>query len=156
MHIAISIKDFRNMVIHADTLRTTVSAMYSQPPRPLQFAYGMDGMRCEYTLMTVGDFHGAATTALSRSATRNPQALRRSNNSAQPSRSNSEMPPPQRPATGSATFGQLNETNNRADPDPDSLFLPDDDDQQWGPLDQRGEDEDMLGWDATANDVDTP
>lgn len=161
MHIAISVKDFRNMVVHADTVKTSISAMYSQPSRPLQFVYGKDGMRCEYTLMTIGDFRSAATPAPSRGTTREPQGAKASTPGPQTSgRSNPNMPPPQRPITRSNLARSVNSNDQsskmvrlNADPDPDSLFLPEDDDNQWEPLDQREEQEDTLGWDASAENV---
>ena len=52
LHIAINVKDFKNMVLHAETLKTTVAAMYSVPAKPMQFSYGALGIRCEFTLMT--------------------------------------------------------------------------------------------------------
>lgn len=161
MHIAISVKDFRNMVIHADTFKTSVTAMYSQPSRPLQFTYSKDGMRCEYTLMTIGDFAGAAVPAASRGTTHEPQVRRAAVPGVQPTRTNPEMPPPQFPASRSIgrptgnQEGPSASVRTNADPDPDSLFIPNDDDRQWDPNDQTEETEDTLGWDPSADNVRT-
>ncbi|KAL8669040.1 MAG: hypothetical protein Q9168_006351 [Polycauliona sp. 1 TL-2023] len=62
MHIAISVKDFRAIVLHAETLKTTVQACYSFPTRPIQLAYNENGVECEFTLMTIGDYQGSSMT----------------------------------------------------------------------------------------------
>jgi len=161
VHIAISVKDFRNMVIHADTVKTSVTAFYSQPSRPLQFVYDKDGMRCEYTLMTIGDFHGSSTPAPPRSVAREPRNYRASANGRQSlDRENSEMPPPQRPVTRSSLGQPHNDEahtpapiRSQAEPGPDSLFLPEDDDNQWEPFNQQREEGDILGWEANDENV---
>jgi cell cycle checkpoint control protein RAD9A len=61
-HIAISVKDFKAIVTHAETLNASVSAHYSRPTRPLQMSYGVEGMLCEFTLMTVRDFRDGVPT----------------------------------------------------------------------------------------------
>lgn len=63
LHIAIAVSDFKTMVLHATTLNALVSCAYSVPLRPLQFNYTAPGMRCEFTLTTIGSGEGAATSA---------------------------------------------------------------------------------------------
>jgi len=63
LHIAIAVSDFKTMVLHATTLNSMVSCAYSVPSRPLQFSYTAVGMRCEFTLTTIGSSGGAATSA---------------------------------------------------------------------------------------------
>lgn len=74
------------------------------------------------------------------------------------------MPPPARPRTGKPLSSQSQRPSLREqvrptatadddDPDPDSLFIPDnrgDDDQTWDPPNyEQDEDDEMLGWDAS-------
>jgi cell cycle checkpoint control protein RAD9A len=39
LHIVISVKDFKTIVMHAGITKTTVSAAYSQPSKPMQLKY---------------------------------------------------------------------------------------------------------------------
>lgn len=166
LHITITVKDFKNMVLHAQTLNATVTAMYSQPSRPLQFSYSSPGMRCEFTLMTVGgdarvNANSATSRAMSRETSSRVQSIAPSHTTRS---SHTEMPPPQRPATRSAAPNQAHRLGNRtmsseqtatSDKDPESLFLPQDDDQQWDPMAEQDDNagEDMLGWDASVDHV---
>ena len=162
LHIVINVKDFRNMVIHAETLKTIVAAAYSQPGRPLQFSYSAFGMRCEFTLMTIGESSNAATQGASRASTREPPPRQASASvsGSTLNRSHTEMPPPQRPASRTTTettrrLGSRAENqpfHSQPDPDPESLFLPDEDDRQWEPVENLDA-EDMLGWDASLENV---
>lgn len=162
MHIVISVKDFRAIVTHAETLRNPISAYFSRPTRPLQFSYQNWGIHCEFTLMTSGDLRGATSTP-------NPNFIStRSTPSRQVSavpaqsvtRSGSEMPPPARPRT-SRPLGsqsqrpsfqdQVQTSAETEDADPDSLFVPldgGDEDQAWDEPNYDREEEEMLGWDA--------
>lgn len=63
LHIVISVRDFKAIVSHADTLKTSLKAYYSAPFRPMQFSYGCDGLVAEFTLMTSGDYTGAPPTS---------------------------------------------------------------------------------------------
>ncbi|RAR07442.1 atp-dependent rna helicase dbp2 [Stemphylium lycopersici] len=156
MHIIISVKDFKAIVVHADTLKTTLRAFYSQPTRPLQFSYGCDGLLCEFTLMTSGDYTAAPPipapqAASNRNTSRTPSAKvagREESRSFQ-----SDMPPPVQPASrrdGSSRLGSR-QTSAQAQPtrpDSESLFVPEDEDAAWAPLDY--DKEETLGWDASA------
>lgn len=55
IHITISVKDFKAIVTHAETLKGSITAYFSRPSRPLQFFYQTMGMTCQFTLMTRGD-----------------------------------------------------------------------------------------------------
>ena len=46
VHIVIRVKDFKAIVMHAETLHTPISAYFSYPSRPLQFSYQNEGMVC--------------------------------------------------------------------------------------------------------------
>jgi cell cycle checkpoint control protein RAD9A len=164
LHIIVSVKDFKAIVIHADTLKTSLKAYYSQPTRPLQFSYGCDGLLCEFTLMTSGDYNGAPPTPtpapqpvsrhISRAASTNTE--RTDNRSMR-----SDMPPPVEPASRRDRSARLGKQVSRQAPkqqDPESLFIPDpeearrreeEEDSAWAPLDY--EKEETLGWDASAD-----
>lgn len=166
LHIAITLKDFKAIITHAETTGALITARYTRPCRPLQLAYDFEGVRTEFTLMTTGendneDFPSsrAAVPELSARQTPAPVQVSQSNTA-----SNTEqMPPPRsrsiRPLTG--TTNRVKETNVESQQPPppsihfDSLFVPADDDRQWDV--PNGEDEtmaeDMLGWDATADQV---
>jgi cell cycle checkpoint control protein RAD9A len=168
MHIVVSAKDFKSIVAHADTLDTLVGAYYSTPGRPLQFSYSKDGLHCQFTLMTVGDYSGtpapsAATSTVSRNtlqAPSNPASAVQNGRIAV-----SEMPPPAIPNARKSVrkLGQNGPQNrkqkaNEQDQDSDSLFVPRDgddrEDVRWDPADYENEEE-TLGWDASANNVRT-
>ncbi|KAL8922634.1 MAG: hypothetical protein Q9172_003508 [Xanthocarpia lactea] len=172
MHLAISIKDFRAIVSHAETLQTNVQAYYSFPTRPIQLTYSENGVACELTLMTIGDYQGSSLT---------PAPISVRGSSATPSRPSRQafiqprednvnqvaneqrkeiMPPPSQPASRSFRPESLSQRPSRPSPpppkaslDPESLFLPaGDDDRQW---DERNfeDEEDILGWDVSGNHV---
>lgn len=161
MHVVISVKDFKAIVTHAETLRGPISANFSFPTRPLQFCYQNAGMHCEFTLMTSGDYRGASSTP-------NPQFISNRSSSRQPSiapvaapsRGAPEMPPPARPTVSKPLSSQRERMQAKAqavqpsagepDPDPESLFIPGDDDNTWDPPNyEHEEEEEMLGWDAS-------
>lgn len=155
LHTIISVKDFKAIVIHADTLKTNLKAYYSTPGRPLQFSYGCDGLLCEFTLMTSGVHNAAATPTPvpqempSRTASRAPSTATESLES---QTMRSEMPPPVEPASRRVATrrnpGSRKELTPKApEPDPESLFVNGDD--TWEPVDYNNEDE-TLGWDASA------
>ncbi|KAL8737425.1 MAG: hypothetical protein Q9181_001704 [Wetmoreana brouardii] len=124
VHIAISVKDFRAIVLHAESLKTSVQACYSFPTRPMQIAYQGHGMDCEFTLMTIGDYRGASTTPAPISVRNSPavptdaRLLRQT--SVQPTQirshresidqGNGAMPPPSQPAPRSFTKGPQNQS----------------------------------------------
>ena len=159
-HIGISVKDFKNMVIHASTLRASVTALYTQPRRPLQFSYSGFGLYCEFTLQTIGEASETHGPSVARIAA-HPNATRSS--AFAPNRSTSAdtmlMPPPQRPVPpdpsqrserlGSRdTSSQARAQNDDAQA---SLFIPEDDDGRWDPAPD--DDDDALGWDTGAPSV---
>ncbi|EKG20046.1 Rad9 [Macrophomina phaseolina MS6] len=175
MHIIISVKDFKAIVTHADHLRASIHAYYSQPTRPLQFSYSnVDvGILCEFTLMTIGDPQGhvesgrstpRVVTSRSNTASRAQSVTAQSTTSATGKPRNSAMLPPaapiSRPATrarrappGSAT--KPSQQERHAQDDGESLFVPQDnadDDARWDPAGYGdGDEEETLGWDASAD-----
>ena len=164
MHIVINVKDFKAIVTHADTLRATIKASFSKPSRPLQFAYDNQGIHCEFTLMTTGDYRPGST-----SATPNPVAT------ADPSQttlaaqvttsSRRDMAPPAKPNSISSQLqkkplaavkrGAVSLLSQQTQ-DSESLFVTNDmdDDRRWDPQEYDNEDGgDLLGWDASGEMV---
>ncbi|KAL4997008.1 Rad9-domain-containing protein [Aspergillus recurvatus] len=172
VHIAISLKDFKAVISHAETARVLVTARYARPCRPLQLAYDYDGIRTEFTLMTTGEAGpeglpssagpvrelSARQTPAPRSATAHAPAQTGNSNSANARQTALPRGRPIRPLTGTSTRGTQQSTQATVATQPapstkfDSLFVPADDDRQWDVAeDEEAEAEDMLGWDATAD-----
>lgn len=167
MHVVISVKDFKAIVTHAETLRGSISAHFSHPTRPLQFTYQSQGIYCEYTLMTTGDFRGASSTPnvsfiSTRSSARPPSMTPQ----ASVGRIDGAMPPPPRPNNGkpASSLGQRSSSNGLLRPpsgalaapdvDLESLFVPSDEEAQfWDPPNYEQNDDDgqeVLGWDTNS------
>ncbi|KAK0508589.1 hypothetical protein JMJ35_008865 [Cladonia borealis] len=167
LHIGISVKDFKAIVTHAETLQTSVTALYNFPSRPMQLSYNEHGMQCEFTLMTIGEYRGASETPA-------PAVVRHASPASaanQPSRQSpaqvtsiqkpTSMPPPTETASRSFTREPQSQRTQRPSPpppkaslDPESLFLPldEDEDRVWGERNY-DDDEDTLGWNASAKNV---
>ena len=169
MHIGITVKDFKAIATHAESLKTSITALYSFPARPIRFSYQMHGMQCEYTLMTVGEYRGPSVTPTpntSRQVT--APSLQQPATSQQQSvlptveRKTTAMPPPSHPASRSFIKEPLaSQRIQRPSPpppkaslDPESLFLPqyEDEDRRWGEKNY-DEEEDTVGWSASATHV---
>ena len=165
LHIIISVKDFKAIVIHAETLKTNLKSYYSQPARPLQFSYGCDGLLCEFTLMTSGDHNATATSTPAPHQVSSKQALRApSTGTERPENRSlrSDMPPPSEPALRRATrrrnLGSRRDSSPKShQPEFESLFV-NEDDARWEPVEHADEEEETLGWDASGehNAVDFP
>jgi cell cycle checkpoint control protein RAD9A len=165
VHIGISVKDFRAIITHAESLRATITAKYSVPKQPLQFSYQEHGMLCEFTLVTIGEFRGGSVTPAPAPAVVHPAdrpsarpESRNPSNAARSQTTNNSMPPPVQPASRSFTREPENRGASRPSPLPpqasinqDSLFLQDDDEEEeerrWGERSyDKNEDEDELTW----------
>lgn len=144
-------------------MKKSLTARYSQPTRPLQFNYGMEGLLCEFTLMTIGDFRGTPAPSIARGQTASSQQTPRTSHATSgqpgPRSAQSDMPPPAHPAswtssrlrhrTGSAKVPPVERVESR---ESEGLFVaPGDEDRQWDPTEYRDDDEEMLGWDASDN-----
>lgn len=195
VHITISVKDFKAVVMHAETLKGSITAYFSRPSRPLQFFYQALGMTCQFTLMTRGDITTTSTSGtpapqrVVSNRTESRQASRQASvaplsGSRQPSmvpqapeqasaavpipvsrQTTEDMPPPPKPVTMSALRERRlliasnrlpSQATTASDRDPESLFMPRDDEEerQWDPLEfEEQEAEEKLGWDANAEIV---
>ena len=167
LHIGISVKDFKAIVAHAETLKTSITALYSFPTRPMQLSYHEHGMQCDFTLMTIGDYRGGSVTPAPAAAPRpSPAPAERAPSRQSTARTTVQpktttMPPPSQPFSRSFTKEPQSQRTQRPSPpppkgslDPESLFLPvdEDDDRIWGERSYDAE-QDTLGRDASANDV---
>ncbi|KAJ9151850.1 DNA repair protein rad9 [Pleurostoma richardsiae] len=170
LHIIISVKDFRAILQHAGLTSGTLSASYSRPGRPLKLAYNGDGIICEFILMTVGEKGTAAQKKL-KGRVNGAKAARpaleaassRGVSVATENRPQSEAPQEQPPKVPPPRSSIARHSQFEMRPPPiqppstlrsESLFMPqDDDDQQWEPMNQE-EDADegenaRLEWDAS-------
>ena len=133
----------------------------------MQLSYNEHGMQCEFTLMTIGDYRGGSETPAP-AVVRHASAASAAN---QPSRQSTVqiasiqkpngMPPPTETASRSFTREPQSQRTQRPSPpppkaslDPESLFLPadEDEDRLWGERNY-DDDEDTLGWNASAKNV---
>ncbi|ODH51299.1 hypothetical protein GX48_02539 [Paracoccidioides brasiliensis] len=158
LHVAINVKDFKAIVIHAHSLGESTVARYTRPCRPMQISYEANGMMCEFTLMTRGESEEAISG--STNGNRELSARPYSRRATVPSREPVTNPPPEIPESipkyhslqqpsqeAVQQEGQVNAPPNSTIPF-ESLFVPADDDQQWDEPRYGDEDEDTLGWDA--------
>ncbi|KAL4807116.1 Rad9-domain-containing protein [Aspergillus unguis] len=187
VHFAISLKDFKAVISHAENTGVLLTARYTRPCRPLQLAYDYEGIRTEFTLMTTGeagpeDLPSSSRPVRELSARQTSVPIRAPSAAAAPAQPRGQAEPaqasassttktmamapprgrPVRPLTGMSSRGTQSSTQATAtQPAPslgfeDSLFVPADDDRQWDVAEaEEAEEEDMLGWDATA-DPDNP
>lgn len=176
LHIIVSVKDFRNILHHAQLTSGELAASYSNPGRPMKLSYRGDGILCEYVLMTVGEKDAAGQRGGKRARGANqakpaaprPQleaaASTSSNraNSAAPSASSSRplpagnLPAAQQPKTPARPRQSQFQIRPPPLPPPstlrsESLFVAQDEDQEWEPVnvdeDADGEEIARLEWD---------
>ena len=163
LHIGISVKDFKAIVTHAETLKATIRALYSRPTRPILFSYQEHGMLCEFTLMTIGEYRSSSITPMpsttrdrfTRPSTRDEVARLPA---PEPGHLGSEAMPPPSQAASRSFVGETTiqrpvkplPPRPKASIDNESLFLQNDDEEErrWG---ERSYDEDELGWDASVD-----
>jgi cell cycle checkpoint control protein RAD9A len=172
LHIVISVKDFKAMVNHADSLDTMVSAHYSSPGRPLQFNYEVNSVYGQFTLMTAGEYRGETPqpTAAATFQARASMAASSRATTTEPREQPRNMAPPPKPdgrrnlktlgrresnPGDAASQPQSTATSFRDErrPSPDSLFIPLDDDQAWDPPEYERTLEETLEWDSREVDV---
>lgn len=124
-------------------------------------------MRCEFTLMTIGEYRGGSVTPAPAAVRQVSAAPVDRAPSRQTTAQASEqtiyvvMPPPSQPASRSFTRDAQSQRTQRPSPPPpqasldhESLFLPaeEDEDRVWGERNY-DDDRDTLGWDASAKKV---
>ncbi|KAI1658276.1 Rad9-domain-containing protein [Daldinia decipiens] len=163
LHIVISVKDFRAIIQHANFLGSQISAYYSVPTKPLQLKYEGDGIKCEFLLMTVGE-RGAPgqKTKKTRGSAKGPKPPQLE---AATSRAASHAPtpaprmPPQpqapRPEPVPSLRPSIVRPSQRPPPatfESESLFVPQDDEHQWDPVNVGGDEDEeenaRLEWDV--------
>ncbi|RDI88972.1 hypothetical protein Vi05172_g1006 [Venturia inaequalis] len=169
LHIIISVKDFKSIVNHADTLHNTaIDAHYSNPGRPFQFSYSKEGIQCQFTLMTTGEYNGTPTPSaapISAPSAPPPRSISRAQSTASMASeirrsAVEEMPPPVKPAPrrpvrklGQNENGPSSQFRQQIEEDPDSLFVPAaEEDRRWEPMEYDDDnDEEAMVWDASAS-----
>ncbi|RMD39823.1 hypothetical protein DV735_g5305, partial [Chaetothyriales sp. CBS 134920] len=175
LHIGITVKDFRSIVAHAETMRVQVTARYSHGNRPMRITYESGGLHAGVTLMTRANPEGPSPSGMSRGTparnlsvqpgTRSvaSEGLRRvlpedDGDDAAASRPLSQMgPPPARPPPRRQARKEPGFSRGESPPapsasiNPDSLFIPadDDDDRRWDEP-NFDEDQDIVTWDHTS------
>lgn len=165
MHIGITVKDFKTITQHAESLKTNITAFFSYPTRPMQLTYSENGMQCDFTLMTIGEYHGPSATPTP-APSRQPSAApakqqpptRQSSAAPLLQRKSGGMLPPSEPIRkpsikeplASQRVQRPSPPPPKASLDPDSLFVHqyDDEDRQWGERNYE-EEEDTVGWSAS-------
>ena len=163
LHIGIVVKDFRSIVAHAETLRVEIEAKYSHGNRPMQMTYRSGGLSAEFTLMTRGhaeDLPSSATQTPRRDLSVQPASeapySSRGSTAPAPTDDAATMRPPQKKARlrddhGERDIGVDMSRNSPPAPsasiNPNSLFIPDDNDQQWDEPDYNSN-PDLVMWDA--------
>ncbi|EXJ90578.1 hypothetical protein A1O1_03681 [Capronia coronata CBS 617.96] len=178
LHIGTMVKDFRAIVAHAEAMRVHVTARYSRGNRPLQITYEENGLLAEFTLMTRGSANvpttfNASTPARDlsmRPVSRPPESeasamaggADSASATAAPSAQDATMPPPARTTlrdrdSVAPALAQSNSGDSTLAPsgsiNPNSLFIPaDDDDQQWDAPNFE-EEPDIVTWDNTTDEV---
>ena len=138
----------------------------------MQLSYHEYGMQCEFTLMTIGDYRGgsvtpapAAVQQVSAAPVEKPPSRQSTAQASSIStlQKSTTMPPPSEPASRSFTREPQSQRALRPSPPPpkasldsESLFMPldEDEDRVWGEKNYDDE-QDTLGWDASANNVRT-
>lgn len=170
LHIVISVKDFRAIIQHASILGVDLLANYSMPARPMQLRYDGDGIKCEYLLMTVGERGAPAQKPKKTRA--NAKGAARPQLEETATRPNSHAPTPSRPTAPIPSQPRLNPMPSLRPPierpsqrpppatlESESLFVPQDNDEQWEPVnvdeDDAEEDNGRLGWDTSRDMVST-
>jgi cell cycle checkpoint control protein RAD9A len=169
LHIGIIVKDFRSIVAHAETMKVDVTARYSRGNRPMQIAYSQGGVAAHFTLMTratsshVPDASRNSTPARDlsmRGRSQTPSMTRDPSVPATTQTAPTDMPPPSTrpsarpPATRPALLkgsGTADTPAPSASLNPDSLFIPaDDEDQKWDEPNYE-EDRDIVTWDNASD-----
>src|SRR5271170_450230 len=167
LHIGIVVKDFRAIVAHAETLRMNITARYSHGNRPMQIVYEMDGILSEFTLMTRGHSSDVPTGSTANTPSRNmlvkpvshPPPSQRSAPIPAATQSVTEMPPPVmktslRDAPSESMphkpASRLSPAPPSASINPDSMFIPDENDQQWDEPNYDDE-PDFVMWDNASD-----
>ncbi|KAI1096624.1 Rad9-domain-containing protein [Rostrohypoxylon terebratum] len=167
LHIVISVKDFRAIILHAGLIGCPISAFYSMPSKPMQFKYDGDGIKCEFLLMTVGERGApgqkAKKTRGNAKGPKPPQleaaASRATSHAPTPA---PQMPPPRSQAPRVDPVPSLRPPITRPSQRPppatmqsESLFVPQEDEHQWDPVNVGGdEDEEETGrleWDVSGD-----
>ena len=164
LHIGIIVRDFRAIVAHAETMKAQVTARYARGNRPMLISYGLSGLAAEFTLMTRSTSAnvptGSRTATPARDLSVKPVSQRqlpeREPSVAATTQSAADMPPPAprtscREPTEQPSPSKAGSRNSPPAPsaslNPDSLFIPADDDEHHWDEPNYEEEPDIVTWD---------
>ena len=164
LHIGIIVKDFRAIVAHAETLRAQVHARYARGNRPMQISYDSEGLFVELTLMTRSTSTGVPTGSRMATPVRDlsvkpvakaAQSSREPSVAATTQPASDMLPPPPRTSfrepTVQPSFSKSASRNSPPAPsaslNPDSLFIPTDEDERLWDEPNYEEEPDIVTWD---------
>jgi cell cycle checkpoint control protein RAD9A len=133
----------------------------------MQVKYDGDGIKCEFLLMTVGERgapgHRAKKTRANTKGTAGPQleaaAGRGNSHAPAPPTQPAPITPQSRPNPMPSLRPPIDRPSQRAPPatlESESLFVPQDKDEQWEPVNVDGDEEEenaRLDWDTSGNPV---
>ncbi|KAK3399320.1 Rad9-domain-containing protein [Sordaria brevicollis] len=174
LHIIISVKDFRASLQHAQITSGELATYYSEPGRPMKLSYSADGIMCDFILMTVGE-QDAITQKHKNTrarASKTPKPGPVPSPASKPDGSGAsnqakEVPKPVKNHPQQNTPPRPRQTQfairpppapprplvaARSDRSDSPLFVEQDEDQQWEPVDREDEDEvdnARVDWNAT-------
>lgn len=161
LHIVISVKDFRAIIQHASIVGADVSAHYSIPAKPMQLRYDGDGFKCEFLLMTVGERGAPGRKAKkTRANAKGPQleetVTRATSHAPTPAPPVAPITSQPRPNPMLSLRAPIERPSQRPPPatlESESLFVPQDNDEQWEPVNLEDGDEEnvRLGWDTSGD-----
>lgn len=174
LHIIVSVKDFRAIILHAGVTGNNLSARYSMPARPIQLSYHGDGISCEFLLMTVGE-RGNPSQKTRKGRVNGTKTPHRELEAASHRASAAPPEPPQlpeqeapapvaseplapKPGLPLGSNFSLRPSQRPPPPPPallsEGLFV--ENDQEWEPVrDEEEEEEARLEWDSTNHNVST-
>ena len=184
LHIIISVKDFRAILQHAQVVSGELSTSYSNPGRPMKLIYSGEGIVCEFILMTVGEKDAMgqkhknprASSAAPKGSAR-PEldsGSRRGSSITNENRSQQSVPVASaRPSARQKSPVRSRQPGFEIRPQPmappplpppppaseasEALFVAQDEDQEWEPLNPDGDEEeggtDRLEWNSNNEPV---
>ena len=160
LKVGIGVKDFKAIIMHAVTLKTSITTQYSGSGRPMQLVYSESGMQCKFIVMTSGDARG---TSVKPGPTVSRASASQSRTTGEPRvlplhQRNPPTNSERNPSTPSAPRNNVRDSVNQRNPRPsppaprasvneESLFVMDEDEEEqvWGERDFE-EDEGELKW----------
>ncbi|KAF1812988.1 DNA repair protein Rad9 [Eremomyces bilateralis CBS 781.70] len=153
LHITISVKEFRSVVAHAASLNVSLRATYSRPSRPLQFSYGLNGVKSQFILMTAGEYRGPQVQPTAQEPL---SVLSRPTNITVPITADNTMGAPpvprmaqRKPNESNRALGRVSPVKAKAVSQQNETLFVRDDDEAWDP--PNFDTEESVRWDASGD-----